>query len=122
MDTMASLDVDMERLRQIDSLFKQIKQDYPKELSHFINFTQRVNRVNSLDRKQKDLILVALAVSSKCDWCVEVHIKNAAENCATREEILEAAMMAVIMGGAPQLMYMNVVYEILNKHFDPPGS
>lgn len=109
---------DIERLKQIDSLFKNIKKDYPKELDHFINFTQRVNRVNALNRKQKDLILVALAVSSKCDWCVEIHIKNAVENMATREEILETAMMAVIMGGAPQLMYMNVVYEALNKHFD----
>ena len=99
-------------------MFKQIKEDFPKELSHFINFTQRVNRVNALDRKQKDLILVALAVSSKCDWCVEVHIKNAIENMATRDEILDAAMMAVIMGGAPQLMYMKVVYEILDKHLD----
>lgn len=118
MDVMENTQNDMERLLQIDATFKKIKQDYPKELGHFINFTQRVNRVNALDRKQKDLILVALAVSSKCDWCVEIHIKNAVENCATREEILEAAMMAVVMGGAPQLMYMNVVYDILDKHFD----
>jgi AhpD family alkylhydroperoxidase len=109
---------ELERLKQIDSLFRTIKQDFPKELGHFINFTQGINRVNALDRKQKDLILVALAVSSKCDWCVEIHIKNAVENMATKAEILEAAMMAVIMGGAPQLMYMNVVYDILAKHFD----
>ena len=113
-----TIDDEMATLKQIESLFQTIKQDYPKELGHFINFTQRVNRVNALDRKQKDLILVALAVNTKCDWCLEIHIKNAAENMATREEILDAAMMAVIMGGAPQLMYMNKVYEIIEKFLD----
>ncbi len=32
--------------------------------------------------------------------------------------MLEAAMMAVVMGGGPKLMYMEILYEELDKYFD----
>jgi alkylhydroperoxidase/carboxymuconolactone decarboxylase family protein YurZ len=45
------------------------------------------------------------------------HIDGAVMAGATKEEILDACMLAVIMGGGPKLMYMNIVYEELEKYF-----
>ena len=53
-----------------------------------------------------ELILVACAVMSQCDMCITIHVENAAAQGASREDILQAALMAVAMGGSPKLMYM----------------
>ena len=69
------------------------------------------------DGKNKSLIGVALAISSQCTWCIATHVKTAVDAGASKAEIVDAAMMAVMMGGGPKLMYLTVLYEELANHF-----
>jgi len=107
----------MGRMKETNEMFGRLKKDMPKELSGFINFSQVTKSDGAIDKKYKELILVALGVSSQCSWCISMHIESAVKFGATKEEILNACMLAVVMGGGPKLMYMNVVYEELDKHF-----
>jgi alkylhydroperoxidase/carboxymuconolactone decarboxylase family protein YurZ len=50
--------------------------------------------------------------------CVALHVENAASLGASREEILQAAFMAVAMGGSPKLKYLMYVFEALEDLFD----
>ena len=43
---------------------------------------------------------------------------QSAANGASREQILQAAFMAVAMGGSPKLMYLKYVFEALEDLFD----
>jgi AhpD family alkylhydroperoxidase len=106
----------MDRMQQTNEMFGKLKQDLPKELSGFINFSQSTKADGALDKKNKELVLVALGVSSQCSWCIAMHVKGAIEAGCSRAEIIEAAMLAVVMGGGPKLMYMNVLYEELEKN------
>ena len=108
----------MDRLEETQNMFNKLKSDMPKELSSFINFTQLAKSEGAIDKKSKDLILVSLAVASQCSWCIALHIDAAVKSGATKDEILEACMLSVVMGGGPKLMYMNIVYEELEKHFN----
>jgi len=108
----------MDRMQETNQMFSKLKKDKPKELSSFINFSQTVKADGVIDTKHKELILVALGVSSQCSWCIAMHIEGAVKAGATKEEILDACMLAVVMGGGPKLMYMNVVYEELDKYFN----
>ena len=107
----------MGRMKETNEMFGRLKDDMPKELSGFINFSQVTKSDGAIDKKHKELILVALGVSSQCSWCISMHIEGAVKFGATKEEILDACMLAVVMGGGPKLMYMNVVYEELDKYF-----
>ena len=107
----------MSRMQETNKMFGKLKNDMPKELSGFINFSQISKADGAIDKKNKELILVALGVNSQCAWCIAMHIEGAVKFGATKEEILDACMLAVVMGGGPKLMYMNVVYEELEKHF-----
>lgn len=49
--------------------------------------------------------------------CIALHVEAAATLGASREEITQAAFMAVAMGGSPKLMYMMYVFEALNDLF-----
>lgn len=107
----------MGRMKETNEMFGRLKNDMPKELSGFINFSQVTKSDGAINKKNKELILVALGVSSQCSWCISMHIEGAVKFGATKEEILDACMLAVVMGGGPKLMHMNVVYEELDKHF-----
>ncbi len=108
----------MERHQEIERLFKNLKKDLPKEVSAFVNFGQIAKQDGAIDKKHKSLILVSLAVASQCELCIAVHIRNAVDEGASKEEILEAALLSVVMGGGPCLMNMNIVYDELAQHFE----
>jgi len=59
----------------------------------------------NLDTKSKELISVAIGVYNRCEYCIVFHVYKALESGATREEILEAAMVAVAFGGGPAMAY-----------------
>ena len=98
----------------IANLFKQMKENFPKELGGFLTMSQQLEREGAISEKNKELILVALAVASNCEKCIAFHIRNA----VTKQEILEAAMLNLIFGGGEALMTMTVVFEELEIHFD----
>ena len=103
---------------EIANLFKQLKEDFPKELGAFLTLSQSLEKRGAIDQKNKDLILVALAVSTRCEKCIATHIRNAVNNGASKREILEAAILSVVFGGGTSLMDMDTVYEELYNHFD----
>jgi AhpD family alkylhydroperoxidase len=107
-----------ERHIEIAQLFKQLQDDFPEELEAFKGLSRSLEKDGAIDRKTKDLILVALACATRCEKCVAVHIRNAVMNHATKEEILEAAMLNVLFSGGTGIMDMQVVYEELYNHFD----
>jgi AhpD family alkylhydroperoxidase len=105
----------MELLGTVQSLFKEMKEN--KSVGAFLRFSSQVKSGGVLDEKTKDLILVALSVCCQCDWCIAVHVRSAVEKGATKDEVVDAAMQAVLMGGGPKLMYMHVVNQELKKYY-----
>jgi AhpD family alkylhydroperoxidase len=103
---------------EIAALFNQLQEDFPEELEAFKGLSRALERDGAIDRKTKDLILVALACSTRCEKCIAVHIRNAILNGADKREILEAAMLNVLFGGGSGIMDLHVVYEELYNHFD----
>lgn len=84
----------------------------------YIAFTKEISQFASLDHKIQELIHVACAVMSQCELCISLHIQSAASHGATKEEIMQAAMLAIAMGGSPKMMQMEFVFEELEDLFD----
>ena len=103
---------------EIAELFKQLQEDFPEELEAFKGLSRVLERDGAIDQKTRDLILTALACGTRCEKCIAVHIRNAVLNGASKNEILEAAMLNVMFHGGTGIMDMHVVYEELYNHFD----
>ncbi len=110
----------MTEQRHIDiaHLFKKLEADFPEALGAFKALSHSLEQDGALDRKTKDLIMVALACATRCEKCMAVHIRNAVMNNAGKREILEAAMLNVLFKGGTGIMDMHVIYEELYNHFD----
>ncbi|MCR8744408.1 carboxymuconolactone decarboxylase family protein [Romboutsia lituseburensis] len=59
----------------------------------------------ALSTKTKELMSVAIGVYNRCEYCIVYHVYKSLEVGATREEIMEAAMVAVGFGGGPSMAY-----------------
>jgi AhpD family alkylhydroperoxidase len=62
-------------------------------------------KTNHLDAKTRELIALAIAVTTRCDGCITVHTAEALKQGATREEIAEALGVAVALNAGAALVY-----------------
>lgn len=104
-----------EILKEVSDTIKYGNDRQPNIQKAFMDFNQAVLSPGKLPSKTKELIALALSLSSTCEWCITFHVKMAREVGATDDEILEASYVAVLMAGAPALMHMTIVRETLES-------
>ncbi|MEY9158750.1 AhpD family alkylhydroperoxidase [Bradyrhizobium japonicum] len=67
----------------------------PVEANAFLAFNHAVERKDGLiPPKYRELISLAVALTTQCAYCLDVHTAQAAKAGATREEVAEAALIA----------------------------
>jgi AhpD family alkylhydroperoxidase len=62
-------------------------------------------KADHLGPKVRELIALAVAVTTRCDGCIAVHSKAAVDHGATREEIAEALGVAVALNAGAAVTY-----------------
>ncbi len=102
----------------ITQTFRDINRTRRNVYKKYQDFSQEIKKSSSLDDKVQHLILLSNAIISQCDMCIALHVQGAATNGATKDEILDAAWLAVAMGGSPKMMYLRYVHEELAVLFD----
>lgn len=102
-------------LKQANDSMQRFSKEFPEKMKGFGAFMKAVETPGALSVKQKELMSVALAVTAHCHWCIAYHVNGSLEQGASRAEIMESAWMAVLMGGGPALMYMQLVEEAINE-------
>jgi AhpD family alkylhydroperoxidase len=93
----------------------------PEELDAWHSITDLVSQNGAINPKSKALIAVSLSVVAKCDWCTAYYVKRSLDLGATSKEIVEAAWLAVLMGGSPALMQAQKVLQALDEFKDLTG-
>lgn len=67
----------------------------PAEAQAFLGLKSAAERGDGLiPAKYRELISIAVALTTQCAYCIDVHSRNAARAGATREEIAEAVFIA----------------------------
>jgi len=84
-----------------------IGDEAPELSAAFVQMDQAAYIEGELERKYKELIGLAIALFTRCEYCIPLHIKQALAEGATREEILEACGVAVAFGGSPAMAYLS---------------
>lgn len=62
-------------------------------------------KTGHLDEKTRQLISLAVAVTTRCDGCISVHAKKAVENGASKEEVAESLGVAIALNAGAALVY-----------------
>lgn len=70
----------------------------PEEFKAWINLDRIVGREDGrIPRKYRELIALAVAHTTQCPYCIATHSKNAKQAGATREEVVEAVLLAAAL-------------------------
>ena len=72
-------------------------------------------KTGHLDAKTRELIALAVAVTTRCDGCIAVHTAEATKHGATREEIAEALGVAIALNAGAALVYSARVMDALGS-------
>ncbi len=104
-----------EKLEEIKRLIGDLQKEAPEAIGAFHTFMEAVEKPGAMDTKSKELVNVGLAVAAQCEWCIALHTRGALDAGASRAEIIDAALQAVLMHGGPALMYMTPVINALDE-------
>ena len=109
MDTKKRAEEFMKTMQQIGATDKNY-------LDAVMNLMKEAEKPGALSTKEKELISVALGIAAHCEYCIALHVKNALDAGANRQEILEAAFVAGLMGGGPSIAYIGPVLDALDAY------
>lgn len=88
---------DMNNLKQLGTLSKNAE----KAMKAFQAFDSIALEDGAIPVKYKELIAVAVALTTQCPYCLEIHKNNAIKAGATQEELAEVTFVsAALRAGA----------------------
>jgi AhpD family alkylhydroperoxidase len=80
----------------------------------FVDMEQKTYRDDKLSKKHKELIAIGISVVINCESCMEWHIKQALNEEASEDEILEAIEVGIEMSGGPGTVAARFAMNVLN--------
>ena len=74
----------------------------PEAMKAFWIFDKAAMAAGAISSKNKELMAVAVALTTQCPYCIDIHAKRAREAGATEQELAEVVTVAAALraGGA----------------------
>ncbi|MDQ1257656.1 MAG: selenide, water dikinase, partial [Candidatus Hydrogenedentes bacterium] len=78
-------------------------------LAMFSEFMKEANKAGRIDARNKKLMAIALSIAHKCHPCLKIPLESAVKLGIAREDIDEAAQLAIAFGGCTAMMFYKEV-------------
>lgn len=84
------------------SKMKNLETHAPEAMKAFVAFDKAALAGGAIPGKYKELMAVAVALTTQCPYCIEIHSNKAREIGASDQEIAEVVVLAAALraGGA----------------------
>jgi AhpD family alkylhydroperoxidase len=69
----------------------------PEAWKGFAEFDRAAMADGAIPARTKELIAIAVAMTTQCPYCIEIHVDKAKKAGCTQEEIAEAVMVAAAL-------------------------
>lgn len=100
-------------LAEFNKLMVDIKNTVPKEYESFINEKMTITKSGKVSEKLKWLLLLIASVTQKCPICIPKATQHCLNAGWSKEEMLEACMVAVLVGGSSTMTYVTLVNKTI---------
>ena len=97
-----------------EGLFAKVKTAAPNTVSAFGGMFAKIMGDGALNGLQKEFVALGIGVALHCEPCIRLHVKKCLDAGATKEQIMEAASVAVMMAGGPAFTHLTMVVETLD--------
>ena len=93
-----------EHTAHVKQSFAQLGKKHPKMLQAYLALEQAA-AAEELDEKTRELIAIAVAVTTRCENCISVHAEKALKAGATEGEIAGALATAISLNAGAAYTY-----------------
>ncbi|RQR30300.1 carboxymuconolactone decarboxylase family protein [Burkholderia sp. Bp9143] len=90
---------------QLTLRFREMGKLSPETMKGVVALGQAGAKTNHLDAKTRELISLAVAVTTRCDGCIAFHASEARQAGATKDELAEALSVAINLNAGAALVY-----------------
>ncbi len=94
-----------ERRTELRQGYRDLNEVIPEQMKGFGALHRAAVADGALPAAVKELMAVAIAIASRCDGCITLHMHDALRAGATREQVAETIGVALLMGGGPASTY-----------------
>jgi AhpD family alkylhydroperoxidase len=97
-------------------LIPELKKLAPDEFKGFVALDAIVAKEGgAIPRKYRELIAIAVACTTQCPYCLDVHTKGAKRAGATREEVAEAAFLAAALRAGAAVTHGALALKLFDR-------
>ncbi len=97
-------------------LLGEFKHLVPAEFKGFLELDAIVGREDgAIPRKYRELIALALAFTTQCPYCLDVHSRAAKRAGATRQEVAETALLAAALRAGAAVTHGALAVKLFDK-------
>jgi AhpD family alkylhydroperoxidase len=98
---------DMKNLTQL----KQLNENAPDAMAAFWAFDKATFTPGAIDARHKQLMAVAVALTTQCPYCIELHVKAARDAGATDQMLAETATVAAAMRAGAAITHATHLFK-----------
>lgn len=99
--------LDMKNLGKL----KKLDENAPVAMKAFWEFDKAAFAEGALTGAQKQIIAVAVALTTQCPYCIEIHTKAARAAGVTDAQLTEAAVVAAAMRAGAAITHATHLFE-----------
>jgi AhpD family alkylhydroperoxidase len=97
-------------------LIPELKKLAPDEFKGFVALDSIVAREGgAIPRKYRELMALAIACTTQCPYCLDVHTKGAKRAGATREEVAETAFIAAALRAGAAVTHGTLALKLFDR-------
>ena len=97
--------------KELGGRLKELSGLSPDTLKGYMTMADANKQTTLLGEKVRQLISLAVAVTTRCDGCIVFHTEAAIKAGATKEEIAEALGVAIDLNAGAALIYSSRVLD-----------
>jgi AhpD family alkylhydroperoxidase len=98
---------DMKNLTKL----KKLDEHAPEAMKAFWVFNKETFRAGAIDKLHKQLMAVAVALTTQCPYCIELHVKEARDAGATDKMLTEVATVAAAMRAGASITHATHMFK-----------
>lgn len=107
------------RMGFVPQLLELIRDTNPEMFETISRMDEVILKDGALSAKHKRLIAMAITASQQCSACVDTHARAALYLGATKEEVMDALFVALLVSGAPSIAAAKNTIRFLRGEIDP---
>ena len=101
--------------QQLNGRVGEIAKLSPDTIKGYQALSAAGQKSDLLGAKTRELIALAVAVTTRCDGCITVHSAAAARAGATREEVAAALSVAIALNAGAALVYSARAFDAFGQ-------